>query len=606
MPLRIEDSAVIGDLQTAALVGRDGSVDWLCVPRFDSGACFAAILGTPENGRWLLAPATPITGVRRRYRGETLILETEFETAEGRVRVIDFMPPRTDFPDLVRIVEGIEGEVPMRMELSIRFDYGSVVPWVRHAGDGIRATAGPDSLYLRTPAALRGEDLHTVSDFTVRPGERVPFDMIWARTWDPPPESREPEECLRGTEEFWTDWADGCRYEGPHREAVVRSLVTLKALTYAPTGGIVAAPTTSLPEHFGGVRNWDYRYCWVRDATFTLYSLMVGGYTDEAKAWRAWLVNAAAGVPSQLQIMYGIGGERRLTELELEWLPGYEGSAPVRIGNAAHRQYQLDVYGEIMDALHLARRAGLAPDENAWRVQVALMRFLSGDWNEPDEGIWEVRGPRRHFTHSKVMAWVAFDRAVKAVEELGLEGPVEEWRRIRAEVHDQIWERGFDKKLNAFVQSYGSKDADASLLMLPLVGFVPADDPRMVGTVEFIKQRLLDGGFVRRYLPDPNVEGLPGGEGAFLLCTYWLADNLALQGRWGEAEEIFERLLALRNDVGLLAEQYDPALRRMTGNFPQAFSHIGLINTARNLARRGGPAEDRQKQETTVPPEVEG
>jgi GH15 family glucan-1,4-alpha-glucosidase len=596
MPSNIEDYALIGDCESAALVARDGSIDWLCFPRFDSGACFAALLGTPEHGRWLLAPTANIQQVHRRYRHNTLILETDFRTDAGQVTVIDFMPRRTETPDVVRIVAGKQGQVPMHMELIIRFDYGSIVPWVRRLDWGLRATAGPDTLYLRTPVDMHGKDMHTVAAFTVSEGERVPFILSWCPTYARAPESAEAEELLQAAEAWWQEWSSHCTYEGEWKEAVVRSLITLKALTYAKTGGIVAAPTTSLPEKIGGMRNWDYRFCWLRDATFTLYALMNNGYIDEACAWREWLINAVAGNPAQLQIMYGLAGERRLTELVLEWLPGYEGSAPVRIGNAACQQHQLDVYGEVMDALHLARRHGLPPSENAWRIQHAMMNFLESDWHKPDEGIWEVRGPRRDFTHSKVMAWVAADRAVKAVEHLGLEGPVHIWRKLRDEIHQQVCTQGFDPELNSFVQYYGSKDPDASLLMLPLVGFLPADDPRMVGTVAYIQKRLHRDGFIDRYPTRAEVDGLPPGEGAFLLCTFWLADNLALQGRNAEARDLFERLLHLRNDVGLLSEEYDPTHKRLLGNFPQAFSHIGLINTAYNLAKVHGPAEDRPKQ----------
>lgn len=596
MPLRIEDYAMIGDCQTAALIGKNGSIDWLCFPRFDSAACFASLLGTPENGRWQIAPVGRIRDVRRRYREGTLILETDFVTEEGEVRLIDCMPPRTAAPDLVRIVEGLQGSVPMRLDLVIRFDYGSVIPWVRYIPGGIRAVGGPETLYCRSRIPLRGEDLHTVADFTVSAGERAAFHLTWCPTHQPAPEEQDPEQTVAETERWWRDWIGRCRYSGDWRELVHRSLITLKALTYAPTGGLVAAATTSLPEQIGGVRNWDYRFCWLRDATFTLYALIIGGYIEEAKAWREWLVNAVAGTPSQIQIMYGLAGERRLTELELDWLPGYENSAPVRVGNAAFQQHQLDVYGEVMDALHLARRSGLQPDENAWRVQRALLRFLETDWHKPDEGIWEVRGPQRHFTHSKVMAWVAMDRAVHAVEDFGLPGELAKWKEIRDEIHEQVCRVGFNSKVNSFVQHYDSTDPDASLLMLPLVGFLPASDPRMVGTVEYIQKTLVRDGFVERYPTRPEVDGLPPGEGAFLLCTFWLADNLALQGRYDEAREIFERLLGLCNDVGLLSEEYDPHARRLLGNFPQAFSHIGLINTARNLSRGGGPAEDRPKQ----------
>jgi GH15 family glucan-1,4-alpha-glucosidase len=593
MPSRVEDYAIIGDCQTAALVARDGSIDWLCLPRFDSASCFGALLGTPDHGRWLIAPANGIRQVRRRYRPGTLILETEFETDPGVVALIDFMPPRTDVPDLVRIVEGRRGSVAMTMELVMRFDYGWVVPWVQRTEEGLKGIAGPDTVYCRTRVKMTGKDLRTTAEFTVKEGQRESFELIWAATHHEAPAQRDPEQSLDDTDTWWTEWSDRCAAEGEWRDAVVRSLITLKALTYAPTGGIVAAPTTSLPERLGGVRNWDYRYCWLRDATFTLYALMEGGYTGEAEAWREWLVNAVAGTPSTLQIMYGVAGERRLTELELPWLPGYENSKPVRIGNAAYGQHQLDVYGEVMDALHLARRRGLPPSDDAWRVQRAMMDFLESDWHQPDEGIWEVRGPRRQFTHSKIMAWVAIDRAVRSVEEFGLPGDADKWRRIRAEIHDEVCHEGFDPSLNAFVQFYGSKDPDASLLMIPAVGFLPASDPRVIGTVDYIQRRLTRDGFIDRYPPAPEVDGLPAGEGTFLLCTFWLADNLALQGRMNEAREIFERLLRLRNDVGLLSEQYDPSTRRLVGNFPQAFSHVGLINTARNLTSPVGPAEDR-------------
>jgi GH15 family glucan-1,4-alpha-glucosidase len=596
MPSNIEDYALIGDCESAALVSREGSIDWLCFPRFDSGACFAALLGTPEHGRWLLTPAATIQHVQRRYRHDTLILETDFHTDAGQVTVIDFMPNRTETPDVVRIVEGKQGQVPMHMDLIIRFDYGSIIPWVRRLDWGLRATAGPDTLYLRTPVDMHGENMHTAATFTVSAGERVPFVLSWCPTHARAPESAEAEELFRVTEAWWQEWSSRCTYEGRWKEAVVRSLITLKALTYAKTGGIVAAATTSLPEKIGGKRNWDYRFCWLRDATFTLYALMNNGYTSEACAWREWLINAVAGNPAELQIMYGLAGERRLTELILEWLPGYAGSAPVRIGNAAYQQHQLDVYGEVMDALHLARRQGLPPSENAWRIQHAMMNFLESDWHKPDEGIWEVRGPRRDFTHSKVMAWVAVDRAVKAIESFGLDGPVDTWRRLRDAIHQQVCTQGFDPQLNAFVQYYGSKEPDASLLMLPLVGFLPADDARMVGTVAYIQKHLNRDGFIDRYPTREEVDGLPPGEGAFLLCTFWLADNLALQGRYGEAKELFERLLNLRNDVGLLSEEYDTTHKRLLGNFPQAFSHVGLINTAYNLARVRGPAEDRPKQ----------
>jgi GH15 family glucan-1,4-alpha-glucosidase len=529
-------------------------------------------------------------------------LETDYETRSGAVRLIDFMPPRSNAADVVRIVEGLRGEVPMRMELVIRFDYGSIVPWVRSAEDGIWATAGPDTLHLHSEVETRGENFRTVGDFTVSKGERVPLTLTWHRSHRPEPFGKSGDEQLKATESWWSEWSARCTYRGEWSDAVVRSLITLKALTYAPTGGMVAAATTSLPERLGGARNWDYRFCWLRDATFTLYALITGGYIEEARAWREWLIRAVAGKPSEGQIMYGLAGERRLTEYEIPWLPGYEGSVPTRIGNAAYGQQQLDVYGEVMDSLYLARRAGLDPDENAWRVQRALMDFLESGWNRPDEGIWEIRGPRRHFTHSKVMAWVAADRAVKAVERYNVDGPLERWRALCRDIYEEVCREGFDPDLGAFVQYYGAKHVDASLLMLPLVGFVKATDPRMTGTVAMIERTLMKDGFVARYPAIPEIDGLPPGEGAFLLCTFWLADNLVLQGRRREAREVFERLLDLRNDVGLLSEEWDPATRRLVGNFPQAFSHVGLVNTAQNLARREGPAEHRGKPEKDEPP----
>jgi GH15 family glucan-1,4-alpha-glucosidase len=590
----IEDYALIGDCHTAALVARGGSIDWLCFPRFDSGACFAALLGTEENGRWLLAPAEEVRHIRRRYRDGTLVLETDFETDDGVVTVIDCMPPRSNVTDLVRIVVGKRGQVRMRMQLVIRFDYGSIIPWVRRTETGIRAIAGPDTLILRSAVDVRNQDFRTEAEFTVAEGQRVPFVLVWHPSYGPEPEIIEADGILAHTEQWWHDWSSRCTYEGPWREAVVRSLITLKALTYAPTGGIVAAATTSLPERLGGVRNWDYRYCWLRDATFTLYTLMLGGYREEACAWREWLLKAVAGNPAELNIMYGLAGERRLTELELPWLPGYGGSAPVRIGNAAWGQFQLDVYGEVMDAMHLARRAGLAPDENAWRVERALTEYLESAWGEPDNGIWEMRGPRRHFTHSKVMAWVTVDRMIKAVERFGLQGPVERWRRLRSAIHDEVCRKGFDHDENSFVQYYGGKELDASLLMIPLVGFLPASDARVSATVEAIERGLMADGFVLRYRTKQHIDGLPPGEAAFLACSFWLADNLALLGRQDDARRLFERLLSLRNDVGLLSEGYDPASKRMLGNFPQALSHLALVNTACNLSRIRGPAADRQ------------
>jgi GH15 family glucan-1,4-alpha-glucosidase len=597
MALRIEDYALIGDNETAALVGRDGSIDWLCVPRFDSGACFAALLGTPENGRWRIAPRGPVRRTRRAYREGTLVLETELETDEGCVRLVDCMTPRRRLPDVVRLVEGVRGWVTMEMELVIRFDYGSTVPWVRRLPDGtLSAVAGPDALCLRTPVAHHGEDLRTVATFPVGPGEHVPFSLVWHPSTEAAPSFPDERHAIAHTERHWRAWCSRCTYDGEWHEAVERSLLTLKALEYGPTGGIVAAPTTSLPEALGGVRNWDYRYCWLRDATFSLYALMIAGYVEEARAWRDWLLRAVAGKPTDLQILYGLAGERHMPESVLPWLPGYEGSAPVRIGNAAVHQFQLDVYGELMDATHTARRSGLAEEPYAWSLQRALMDFLETGWREADEGIWEVREPRRHFTHSKIMAWVAFDRAVKAVERFGREGPVEQWRRRRAEVHDEVCRRGWDAGRNAFVQYYGGTALDASLLMLPLVGFLPPSDPRVRSTVEAVERELVVDGFVLRYRPEdaPAVDGLPPGEGVFLPCSFWLVDNLALLGRHAEARALFERLLALRNDVGLLSEEYDPVRGRLVGNFPQAFTHVALINSARNLSRAGGPAEDRR------------
>jgi GH15 family glucan-1,4-alpha-glucosidase len=533
---------------------------------------------------------------RRRYRGDTLVLETTFRTATGAARVVDCMPPGEDVPNLVRLVEGIEGEVAMRMELVIRFDYGWIVPWVRHMDGGIHAVGGPDALVLHSDLSTHGEGLTTVAEFTVRGGDRVPFVLTWHRSHDPVPPRIDAGAAVEDAERWWQRWARKCEYQGPWREAVTRSLVTLKALTYAPTGGIVAAPTTSLPEWIGGVRNWDYRYCWLRDATFTLYALLVSGYRDEAVAWREWLLRAVAGDPSQLQIMYGVGGERRLPELELPWLPGYEGSAPVRVGTAAESQLQIDVYGEVLDALHQSRRLGVEPDTNSWQVQRKLLEHLESVWTEPDEGIWEVRGPRQHFTHSKVMAWVAFDRAVKAVDCFGADGPAERWRALRAQVHEEVCRRAWNPDVGAFTQAYGSRRLDAAVLLLPMVGFLPHSDPRVVSTARAVQRELMEDGLVMRYRSDDVADGLPTGEGVFLLCSFWLADHLALSGQRDEALALFERLLALRNDVGLLSEEYDPATRRLLGNFPQAFSHVGIVNTAFNLTRGlPHPAEARQE-----------
>ncbi|WP_371672391.1 glycoside hydrolase family 15 protein [Streptomyces sp. NBC_00289] len=582
---RIEDYAVIGDEQTAALVGMDGSVDWLCLPRFDSAACFARLLGGDENGHWRIAP-TGHEGAcaRRAYRPDTLVLDTEWETDEGSVRVTDLMPQRDVAPDLVRVVEGLSGRVTVRSTLRLRFDYGSIVPWMRRS-DGHRvAVAGPDSVWLRSEPAVPtwGEHFGTHSEFTVEAGEKVAFVLTWHPSHEPRPPLVDPYEALRVSVADWRAWSSRCRYDGPHRDIVVRSLITLKALTYAPTGGIVAAATTSLPEEVGGVRNWDYRYCWLRDSTLTLGALLAAGYHEEAEAWRNWLVRAAAGDPADLQIMYGLAGERRLPEYELPWLSGFAGSAPVRIGNAAVNQLQLDVYGEVMDSLALGRLAGLSVEPHMWSLQCALMDFLVSAWQQPDEGLWEVRGERRHFVHSKVMVWVAADRAVRTREaDPSLHGDLDGWRAMRDEVHREVCEKGYDPERNTFTQSYGSRELDASLLLIPRVGFLPPDDPRVLGTIDAIRDGLGHSGFVRRYSSErTDVDGLPGDEGTFLVCSFWLADALHMTGRTKEARELFERLAGLANDVGLLAEEYDPVAGRLLGNFPQAFSHIGLVNTA--------------------------
>ncbi|MFO0927146.1 MAG: glycoside hydrolase family 15 protein [Gemmataceae bacterium] len=595
MSQRIEDYAIVGDFQTVALVGRDGSIDWLCLPRFDSGACFAGLLGVPLNGRWLLAPAGEVRAVSRRYRGDTLVLETVFETADGSAAVIDFMPVRDRDPNLVRIVEGRGGRVPMRMELVIRFDYGSIVPWVQRVDGGIWAVAGPDALCVTTPVRLRGHDMTTVAEFPVEAGQRVPFTLTWHPSHLPPPAPIDPEQALRETVDWWQAWSARCTYAGPWREAVLRALIGLKALTYAPTGGLVAAATTSLPEQLGGVRNWDYRFCWLRDATFTLCALVNAGFAEEARAWQDWLLRAVAGDPATTQIMYGLAGERRLTEFELPWLTGYEGAHPVRVGNKASEQFQLDVYGEVLDAFYQGRKAGLKAVPAGWNLERALAEFVERAWERPDEGLWEVRGPRQHFTHSKVMAWVAIDRAIRSAERGGLQAPLDRWRPLRERMHDEICRRGFDVGRNSFVQAYGSKLLDASLLMLPLVGFLPATDPRVRGTVAAVERHLMRDGFVQRYDTGATDDGLPAGEGAFLACTFWLADNYVLLGRHDEAVQLFERLLRLRNDVGLLSEQYDPAANRLVGNFPQAFSLVGLINTAANLSQACRPAEQRHQ-----------
>ncbi|MCI0572272.1 MAG: glycoside hydrolase family 15 protein [Myxococcaceae bacterium] len=594
MPLPIEDYALIGDCQTVALLGRNGSMDWLCLPRFDSDACFAALLGHPENGRWLLAPREAVRGLRRRYRPGSLILETDLVTSEGVARQVDFMTPRSDLPTVVRLVECVEGRVPFAFELIARFGYGRTVPWVRRVEGGYTLVAGPDALDLRTALSLQFEHSTARGDFTLHVGERAAFVLSWHASHLPAPSpALDPVAALETTQAFWADWQRHFHYEGDYREEVRSSLTLLKGLTYAPTGGMVAAPTASLPERVGGRRNWDYRYCWLRDATFTLYALMIGGFENEARAWRDWLQRAVAGDPSQLQALYGPAGEGRLPELELTWLPGYEGSSPVRIGNAAVSQLQLDIYGEVLDCMHQARLIGLPFDPAGWELERWLLHFLESAWDRPDEGLWEVRGPRRHFTHSKVMCWVALDRAVKAVERYGLDGPADRWRELRSRVHDQVCREAFDPQQNAFTQFYGGRALDAALLLMPLVGFLPPSDPRVRGTVAAIERELMEDGFVLRYRTSQVDDGLPPGEGVFLACTFWLADNLLLQGRVKEARALFERLLSLRNDVGLLAEQYDPARGRMLGNFPQAFSHVALVNTARNLARHGGPAEVR-------------
>ncbi|MHA6763700.1 glycoside hydrolase family 15 protein [Streptacidiphilus sp. PAMC 29251] len=637
MAARIEDYALIGDMQTAALVSRDGSVDWLCLPRFDSPAVFAGLLGTDEHGFWRIGPADPVpekppvppkpaptgfdsTGefralpptaaapaqpaTRRRYRGDSLILEQEWDTPRGTVRVIDFMPPRGlpergAVPQMIRIVEGVSGRVRMRSALRMRFSYGRIVPWVHKVEDpanpeNVRtvAVAGPDSVWLDGEAETYGRNLTTYADFTVQAGQRIAFALTWQPSHLGPPDQPDAEEALTTTEEFWLDWASQCTYQGPYREAVVRSLITLKGLTYAPTGGIVAAPTTSLPEDIGGVRNWDYRFTWLRDATITLSSLLRTGYRDEARAWREWLLRAVAGDPENLQIMYGIAGERELTEATLDWLPGYENSGPVRIGNGAAEQLQLDVYGEVVEALHLAHMTGLARNDHAFLLQLRLIGYLEQHWRDPDEGIWEVRGPRRHFVHSKVMAWVAVDRTIRMIEETPHEGPLERWRQLRDDIHEDVCENGFDPERNTFTQSYGSKELDASLLLIPQVGFLPPDDKRVIGTIEAIQRELLTpDGFVLRYPTsggEEGLDGLPGDEGAFLACSFWLADDLAMIGRVAEARQLFEKLLSIRNDVGLLAEEWDPRLKRQVGNFPQAFSHVPLIDTALRLNACGG------------------
>jgi GH15 family glucan-1,4-alpha-glucosidase len=593
MPLAIEDYALIGDTHTAALVGRDGSIDWLCLPRFDSDACFAALLGGPDNGNWRISPVGAGPATRRRYRGDTLVLETEWDTEDGTVRVIDFMPHRHDAPDVVRIVEGVSGTVRVDVSLRLRFGYGREVPWVRRSHGQIAAVAGPDSVWISTPVHLSGQDYSHAATFAVSAGDRVPFVLTWHPSHEPAPDPVDAESSLAETVRLWEQWARGCTFEGEYREAVMRSMITLKALTYAPTGGIVAAPTTSLPETLGGGRNWDYRYCWLRDATITLEALLRGGFAEEARAWRRWLVRAVAGSPENLQIMYGVAGERRLAEWEVPWLPGYEGSAPVRVGNAAVGQVQLDVYGEVLDSLHLALEAGAEPEAHVWDLVRSMLSHLADQWHEPDEGLWEMRGPRRHFVHSKVMAWTAFDRAVLIADKYGFDGDLDDWRRNRDAIKAEVFEKGYDAERNTFTQYYGASEVDAALLQLLEVGFVAPDDPRAAGTVDAVAEDLMVDGFVVRYRTgqgQDQVDGLTGEgtEGAFLACSFWMAEALRKIGREKDARDLFERLLALRNDVGLLAEEYDPRARRLVGNFPQAFSHVPLVKVAFELADHDG------------------
>ena len=585
---------MIGDCETTALVSKDGSIDWLCWPRFDGEACFAALLGTPDNGRWLLAPVDRDAQTTRAYRKNTLVLETTHKTEDGVVSVIDFMPPRGKSSDVIRLVVGRRGQVAMRTELVLRFDYGSIVPWVQRIDKRtLSAVAGPHRAILRTPVDVQGQDMKTVGEFVVSAGQTVPFVLSYSPSWVRPPAPVDPQKALATTQTFWRNWCKKAPALKDYGDAVTRSLITLKALTYHPTGGIVAAPTTSLPEQLGGSRNWDYRYCWLRDTTFTLQALMNSGYHEEAEAWRDWLLRAVAGAPEQLQIMYGIAGERRLNEWQVPWLSGYQGARPVRIGNAASNQLQLDIYGELMDAVHQARSTKALASKAGWELQLALMSHLEKIWDQPDEGIWETRGGRKKFTYSKVMAWVAFDRSIKSAERFGFEGPVDRWRKLRAQIHDEVCQNAFNPKIGAFVDRYGGSALDASTLLIALTGFLPASDPRVRGTVDAIQRDLTADGFVLRYDTRQGGDGLPVGEGAFLACSFWLADNLVLLGRRREAKQLYERLLSLRNDVGLLAEEYDPNAKRLVGNFPQAFSHIAIINSAHNLTHKTKPAEQR-------------
>jgi GH15 family glucan-1,4-alpha-glucosidase len=604
MSTPIEDYALIGDCRTAALVGRDGSIDWLCWPRFDSEACFAALLGSREHGRWLIAPRGD-AGITRRYRPNTLVLETHFETPDGAATLVDFMPPRRDHSTIVRFVIGTRGQVSMHTELILRFGYGAIVPWVTRVETGaLRAIAGPDMVVLNTPVHVRGKDMTSVGEFTINLGDTIPFVLTYSRSHQPLPNPVDAMGALAETEKYWREWSAKCRPAGSWSDAVRRSMITLKALTYEPTGGIVAAPTASLPEQIGGVRNWDYRYCWLRDATLTLLGAMHAGYYEEAQAWREWLLRAVAGSPEQLQIMYGIGGERRLTEWTASWLPGYENSAPVRIGNAAHGQLQLDVFGEIMDTYHQARRGGLTTNDSGWDIQLAFADHLKNVWREPDQGIWEMRGPPQHFTYSKVMAWVAYDRAIKSAETFGLEAPLDEWRTLREQIFDEVCEHGYDEELGTFVQAFGSKQLDANLLLLPCVGFLPVSDPRIERTIAAVEKHLLRDGFVMRYSTEEVEDALPPGEGAFLACSFWLVDVYTLQGRLDDAEKLFRRLVALRNDVGLLSEEYDPGTKRLVGNFPQAFSHLALVNSAYNLTETSKPVHHRAQDERAPPEEA--
>ncbi|MGO9943507.1 MAG: glycoside hydrolase family 15 protein [Rhodoblastus sp.] len=597
MTARIEDYGLIGDGETAALVSRDGSIDWLCWPRFDSSACFAALLGDTGNGRWRVTPKSENPRMERRYMPNTLILETSFVTKEGEVTLIDFFPLRGRASQIVRLVVGKRGAVRMHSELVIRFDYGASIPWVRRTDDGaLLAISGPDKVVLYTPVQLRGEGMTTVAEFTVSAGQTIPFVLMHTQSHLPTPDPVDALDALRQTQQFWEGWAAAHRNKGvadAYASAVTRSLITLKALIYAPTGGIVAAPTTSLPERIGGPRNWDYRICWLRDATLTLLAFMNAGYYDEARDWRDWLLRAAAGSPSQMQIMYGLAGEKRLAEWEVPWLAGYEGSKPVRVGNAASEQLQIDVFGEVMDALHQARVGTLRNPGEGWDFQRALTDHVEEIWSSADEGIWEVRGGRQQFTHSKVMAWVALDRAIKSAETFGLEGPVDRWRKLRDKIHRDVCEKAFNRSLGAFVQAYGSENLDASTLLIPAVGFLTATDPRVKGTIEAIERKLMPDGLVLRYETGETRDGLPPGEGAFLACSFWLADAYILAGRRDDARKLYERLLSLRNDLGLLSEEYDPRAKRLLGNFPQAFSHIAMINTAHNINTHARPCQQR-------------